>query len=107
MEKQLRKTCEEVCLFGVGEGGVGACFVLAWFLTTFLLLTHNKFLRICEQFGKLQSLTKTEGLGLVIFTANKNRLPPSNRQQILQSKPKVTLSDEQNRLLYKLFLNLT
>lgn len=63
--------------------------VLFWLLTVFLLLIHTKFLRTSEQFGKLKSLRKSETLVLVTFIASKNMLPHSNRQQKLQSKPKV------------------
>lgn len=63
--------------------------VLFWLLTVFLLLIHTKFLRTSEQFGKLKSLRKSETLVLVTFIASKNMLPCSNRQQKLQSKPKI------------------
>lgn len=43
--------------------------VLVWFLTIFLLLIHTKLLRICEQFGKLQSLMKAEKLVFITFLA--------------------------------------
>lgn len=64
--------------------------VLVWFLTIFLLLIHTKFFRICEQFGKLQSLMKAKTLLLVTFIANKNTFPPLIGDRNYDLNPRYT-----------------